>query len=65
MDHDVTRLVEEWLAGPNSEANGHFGYQAVEHYRPAVLHWLTVGCGTEGVPDPNLYLQPTPMALQN
>ncbi|MER7512145.1 hypothetical protein ABTX82_27875 [Streptomyces lavendulae] len=64
MDHDVVALVEEWLAGPNSEANGYFGYQALEHYQPAVLHWLTVGCGTGGVPDPDLYLQPTPMALQ-
>ncbi|MFD8951616.1 hypothetical protein ACFV0B_22460 [Streptomyces xanthophaeus] len=64
-DRDVTELVEEWLAGPNSEANGHFSYQALEHYRPAVLHWLTVGCGSEGSPDPDLYLQPTPMALQN
>ncbi|WP_327267108.1 hypothetical protein OG444_39955 (plasmid) [Streptomyces sp. NBC_01232] len=65
MDHDVAALVEEWLAGPNSEANGYFGYQALEHYRPAVLHWLTVGCGLDGRPDPDLYLQPTPMALQN
>ncbi|MCX5199317.1 hypothetical protein OOK31_36510 [Streptomyces sp. NBC_00249] len=65
MDHDVTALVEEWLAGPNSEANGYFGYQALEHYRPAVLHWLTVGCRLDGSPDPDLYLQPTPMALQN
>ncbi|MEV7616170.1 hypothetical protein [Streptomyces sp. NPDC089799] len=65
MNHDVAGLVETWLAGPNSEANGYFGYQAVEHYRPAVLHWLTTGCGTDGQPDPDLYLQPTPMALQN
>ncbi|MFF7081772.1 hypothetical protein ACFZBM_32635 [Streptomyces lavendulae] len=65
MDQDVARLVGEWLAGPNSEASGFFGYQAVEHYRPAVLHWLTVGCGTAGRPDPDLYLHPTPMALQN
>ncbi|WP_327286576.1 hypothetical protein [Streptomyces sp. NBC_01205] len=65
MDRDVTALVEEWLAGPNSEANGYFGYQAVEHYRPAVLHWFTIGCGLDGRPDPDLYLQPTPMALQN
>ncbi|MDH6544948.1 hypothetical protein [Streptomyces sp. SPB4] len=65
MDHNLVALVEEWLAGPNSEANGYFGYQAVEHYRPAVLHWLTVGCGAAGRPDPNLYLHPTPMALQN
>ncbi|MGW6863618.1 hypothetical protein ACWGHI_04860 [Streptomyces sp. NPDC054912] len=65
MDHDPTALVDEWLAGPNSEANGYFGYQALEHYRLAVLHWLTVGCGLEGRPDPDLYLQPTPTTLQN
>ncbi|MDA5279933.1 hypothetical protein [Streptomyces sp. Isolate_45] len=65
MHHDVVDQVEEWLAGPNSEANGYFGYQALEHYRPAVLHWLTVGCGLDGRPDPDLYLQPTPMTLQN
>ncbi|MET9694797.1 hypothetical protein ABZY81_41490 [Streptomyces sp. NPDC006514] len=52
-------------AGPNSEANGYFSYQALEHYRPAVLHWLTVACGLDGRPNPDLYLQPTPMALQN
>ncbi|MCX4529838.1 hypothetical protein OG982_29790 [Streptomyces sp. NBC_01551] len=65
MDHDVAQLVEEWLAGPHSSANGYFSYQAVEHYRSAVLHWLTVGCGTKGNPDPDLYLRPTLMALQN
>lgn len=66
MDQNVAAgLVEEWLAGPNSEASGHFSYQAVEHYRPAVLHWLTVGCGAEsGLPNPELHLRPTPAALQ-
>ncbi|MEU5068891.1 hypothetical protein AB0G95_33145 [Streptomyces virginiae] len=65
MDHDVAALVEEWLAGPNSEANGYFSYQALEHYRHAVLHWLTIGCGTDGKPDPDLLPAATPMALQN
>ncbi|MFD6984471.1 hypothetical protein ACFWAX_27760 [Streptomyces sp. NPDC059956] len=67
MDHDVAaELVEEWPAGPNSEASGHFSYQALAHYRPAVLHWLTVGCGAGGgVPDADLYLRPTPAALQD
>ncbi|MFJ5637622.1 hypothetical protein ACIQF5_33950 [Streptomyces goshikiensis] len=65
MHHDLAALVEEWLNGPNSEANGYFGYQSVEHYRPAVLHWLTVGCAADDRPDPDLYLQPTPMTLQN
>lgn len=66
MDHDVAAgLVEEWLAGPNSEASGYFSYQAVEHYRPAVLHWLTVGCGTGcGSPDLEVHLRPTPATLQ-
>ncbi|MFE6405160.1 hypothetical protein [Streptomyces alboflavus] len=69
---DLEALVTTWINGPNSEASAYFSREAHIHYPPAVLHWLrsTTGCARPvpcgpPEPDPDLYLQPTPMLLQD